>query len=163
MKYITQFFVNIGRLLNIFTPHKKIVYLGGTITQYLYREYSKKFVEKNNLEIILVDPFYNEFFNVKIENENDAIKAINKIRSYEEIEDIVMRDLLLLKKSNIFIAFIESLTAGTLMEMAYAKMLGKKIYVINPKNNLWNDIWISYHTDKFFMTIEDCLIYISKK
>jgi nucleoside 2-deoxyribosyltransferase len=162
MENINCFFTRIERLSNIFKPKKKIVYLGGTITQYFYREYAKKYVEENNLQIILTDPFQNEFFNVKIENENDVILAIDKIRSYTEIENIVERDLLLLKRSDILIAFIEKLTAGTIMEMVYAKILGKKIYVINPKFDLWNDIWLSYHTDKFFKTIEDCFNHIKQ-
>ncbi len=162
MKNISKVFDAISLILGLFKPKQKTIYLGGTISLYSYRDDVKKYVENNNLNIILIDPFNNNDFDANIKNDDDVLKAIKKIRSYDEIENIVSRDLQLIKKCSAVVAYIEKITTGTMMELVYAKILGKKIYVINPQNDMWNDIWLSYHTNKFFITIEDCFDHINK-
>lgn len=162
MKDISKVFDSIALFLGLFKPKQKTIYLGGTISLYSYRDDVKKFVENNNIEMILIDPFNNNDFDANIKNDDDVLKAIKKIRNYDEIGDIVSRDLYLIQSCTAVVAYIEKITTGTMMELVYARILGKKVYVINPQNDMWNDIWLSYHTNKFFTTIEDCFNYINK-
>jgi len=151
------------------------VYLGGTIFLVDYRKESreivsnlsdKKIFDYNYKSIEILDPLVMvepNISNIVVNSIEDASRAKNKIYSKKEINLIVKNDISLIKNCDILIAYIEKPTYGTIMEICYAKQFKKKVYVINQKNDLWNDIWLNHHTDKFFVETRDCFNFIHNK
>jgi len=141
------------------------IYLAGTTSLFLYREECKRLVESLDwmrCMFELVDPmdFEYDVTHCKIQSEDDVEYIRKRIYSDGEVEKIVETDLDLIDSCDVLVAYIEKPTFGTIMEIVYANNSGKKVYVINPDGTLWNDIWLRYHTDKFFENIPDCLNYV---
>jgi nucleoside 2-deoxyribosyltransferase len=151
--------------MSFFNFGPKRVYLAGTTSLYLYREECKRLV--SNLDYLrplleLVDPmdFEYDITHCKIQSEDDVEWLRSREFSDETIIRIVETDLNLIDSCKVLVAYIEKPTFGTIMEISYAKNIGKKVYVINPKGDLKNDVWLRYHTDKFFDNIPDCFNFI---
>jgi len=126
------------------------VYLAGNIFETRYRDYVKK-TYGDKLEIL--DPI----------SENGAIvdpihEKINHIKSFDEI---VENDKEMIYSSDIFVAIFNKMSAGTIMEILYAWNRQIPVYLIIPPNSKFeNDIWLSYHTTKFFYTTDSCYEHI---
>lgn len=141
-------------LFNLFFPkerlfvrhpkNKKIkrlaIYLSGSTTETHYRRIFKNYYSLN-VKIQLLDPLNFQSDNYK---------------------EIVQNDIDLINECDFVVSYIQKLTAGTLMEVVYAYLNKKPIYVITDKENIKNDIWIKYHTKKFFNSIESCIKFIDK-
>lgn len=65
----------------------------------------------------------------------------------------IKRDLEDIDRCNVLIAFLPTLSAGTCMELFYAKRKSKATIVISNIESL--SPWIIHHTDQFFKTIEE--------
>ena len=78
-----------------------------------------------------------------------------------DTEEVVTTDKHLIDQCDIFVAYINKITFGTVMEIMYAYQQRKPIFIIIPPGKGWeNDIWLSYHTSKFFFATEPCFDYI---
>ena len=72
----------------------------------------------------------------------------------------IQRDLEDIDRCNVLIAFLPTLSAGTCMELFYAKRKGKATIVISNMESL--SPWIIHHTDYFFETIEEFQSHLKK-
>lgn len=67
--------------------------------------------------------------------------------------DFVRRDLEDIEKCDILIAYLPKLSAGTCMELFYAKLKNKKVITISQMNDL--SPWIVVHSDIILKNIEE--------
>lgn len=132
---------------------KPKVYLAGRVWEVAYRNYVKK---EFGDRIIFLDPMTE---NGVIVNAKERI--VETDRSFEEV---VESDKALINNCDIFIAIVNEYSAGTMMEIIYAYMRNKPVYIICPEDyNFHNDIWIKYHANRFFHTIDECYNHIIKQ
>ncbi len=75
-------------------------------------------------------------------------------------KDFIQRDLEDIEKCDILIAYLPKLSAGTCMEIFYAKMKGKKIVTIQRLNN--PSPWITAHSDVLVKDLEELEILLKK-
>lgn len=68
-------------------------------------------------------------------------------------EGFVERDLADIEKCDVLIAYLPRLSAGTCMELFYAKRRGKKVVVVSGMECL--SPWIVVHSDKILQSIEE--------
>lgn len=124
------------------------IYLAGHSKETYYRAYVKKKYARLNL----IDPMEIHVFDL------DNLVGKNNVHTF-----IVRRDQKLILESDILVAYIKvGSTFGTTMEIAFAKSNNIPVYVIDT-NRSREDIWLKYHTDKFFDEIDDCFEYILGK
>jgi len=129
------------------------VYLAGNVYATEYRSQVKR---DYSHKIEAVDPITE---NGAIVNTTD--KTIKHIKTFDEI---VENDKALIDTCKILVAYVDKYTAGTMMELIYAFNRNIPVYVIVPQGqNFANDIWIQYHTTKFFFNIDDCFNHILKQ
>lgn len=121
------------------------VYLAGCVRETDYRKTCKNYKFKNNI-VNFIDPL-------------DYDKEI--IHNKESYEKIIDRDLELIDKCDCLISYIREYTAGTSMEMMYAKIRDIPIYTILSSDKK-QDIWIVGNSDKVFDTTDKCLEYLDK-
>lgn len=121
---------------------KKSIYLAGTVTLLDYRRY--------------VNETYHNVFKI-----NDPLILVESLMEITPTQ-IVEKDIELIDKSDLFVAYIEKPTFGTVMEIVYAYSNGKPIFVINPNLTLNREIWLRYHTTKLFDSIDECFGYINE-
>lgn len=114
------------------------IYLSGTTTAKEYR----KFCKETYCELYeFIDPM--ELFEIR----PDYIKIVEK-----EIEELESADLV--------VAWVKHPTFGTTMEIKHAFDLGIPVYIIHPNRIFEDDIWLKYHCDLMFNSIEECFKYI---
>lgn len=79
------------------------------------------------------------------------------IKSNLNYQDVVERDLKDIEKADIILVDLrrEVNIIGTAMEMAYARMWGKKIFVFGKAYR--EHYWVRYHADRFFDTLDEAL------
>jgi nucleoside 2-deoxyribosyltransferase len=65
----------------------------------------------------------------------------------------VERDLEDIEKCDVLIAYLPKLSAGTCMELFYAKQKGKRVITISEMKNL--SPWIVVHSDRILRSIEE--------
>jgi hypothetical protein len=118
------------------------IYLAGHVSETEYRKY--------------VHEKYCNLFKI-----NDPLQLIKR-RSNITGDEIVREDKRLIFNSNILVAYIQKPTFGTIMEVIYAFELGITVYVINPGYTFKDDIWLLYHTSKFFEDIDSCFSFINE-
>lgn len=114
------------------------IYLSGKKEECRYRDY----VKKNYSFLNLFDPI----------EEVDS-----KIDSYEQI---VINDKISIENSDLLVAYIRELSFGTIMEIHHAWNFQIPVYVINPGKEYVDDVWLKYHTTRFFDNINECFDYI---
>ncbi len=93
-------------------------------------------------------------FNGK-EMETTEMVFISPVLENEFHPDTVLTDKKLISECDLFIAYIDRYTAGTLMELLYAWSLGKPTYVVST-TGLLEDLWISYHAICKFKSLDEC-------
>lgn len=78
--------------------------------------------------------------------------------------DVIAFDKMKISKADALVAYIDRLSVGTIMEIFYAKSLGKPVYVIDfdGKNKLKDNLWLRGHCDCVFTSIEECTSHILK-
>jgi hypothetical protein len=122
--------------------NKLTIYLAGSSNELKYRE-----------EVIYK---YKDIFNL--------INPMNVFVKDSELSYLIVnRDINLIEESDILVAYIETPSFGTSMEIRTANIEIKKIYVINPNGLYENDLWLKSHYNKYFRTIDDCFNYIIKE
>lgn len=96
-----------------------------------------------------------------------GIKAYNPLRGKDlsdiniktklDYIEVVERDLDDIKKSDIILVDLrrEVNIIGTAMEMAYARMWGKEIYVFGTAYR--QHYWVKYHVDRFFDDLDEAI------
>lgn len=123
------------------------IYLAGHSEETRYRE-----TVKNNYNRLLdlIDPM------------EIRIYDLDEHYGVEKHVYIVRRDQKLILTSDILVAYINiGSTFGTTMEIAYAKSNNIPVYVIDVTGRYRDDVWLKYHTDKFFDNIASCFNYIT--
>jgi nucleoside 2-deoxyribosyltransferase len=108
-----------------------------------YREAISKICKRFSYETI--DPWLRE----KIIYRGDEACWWTKVPA----ADFVERDLEDIEKCDVLIAYLPKLSAGTCMELFYAKHKGKKVIVISEMDCL--SPWIVVHSDKIVRSIEE--------
>ena len=131
------------------------IYLAGTTSATEYRTYCKRHCPKN---IELLDPLHNT---AKLLKDNN-LKSISDIGP-DVGNKIVKDDKSMIKRSDCIMAWFNYSTVGTTMEIHLAYTLGIPVYVINPRMLMCNDIWLRYHSTKFFSSITSCFDFIVKE
>ena len=129
------------------------VYLAGWSQETAYRDLV---INKYGHQIVAFDPMR--------EIEAHIIDA-NKKQKYELITDtemtkIVERDKAAITESDIVTAYIRQWSCGTIMEILYAWHNSIPVFVIDPDNKFRVDIWLKFHTSRFFDDIEPCFDFI---
>jgi len=142
LKKILEYVNNNDRLIvkDPYMKNKIFIYLSGSTDEKDYRHKMKQELS-SNVYINILDPLAYVFPDEK---------------------QTVTHDMNLIKQCDILIAYIEKFTCGTLMEIFYAKYIKKQVFVITDNEKYRNDIWLKYHTDKFFSNIENCIEYLKQ-
>lgn len=126
------------------------VYLAGYSGETEYRKYACKIYGK---QLFLFDPMK------KIDLPTISKKELYELTN-DEVSFIVEGDKAAIESCDLLVAFIKRASFGTSMEMIHAYKNKIPIYVIDPTTTWRNDIWIRYHTNKFFDDIDSCFHYI---
>ena len=133
------------------------VYVAGSVYE---EEYRKIVNRKYSRDLNIFDPLKEiEAGVLGVDfSKIDDLKNID----FTELEraQIVEMDKAAIAASDIVTAYITRYSAGTIMEILYAWNNQVPVYVIDPEWKFVNDIWIRYHTTKFFKTIDECYQYI---
>lgn len=95
-------------------------------------------------EIVHYD--YEQDFNI-IDPMSDGSRPLPKIPSLDKY---------LIMKSDVVVAYIVKPSFGTSMEICFAYDNNKLVFVIDPTEQIRKDIWVSFHTHRFFDSIESC-------
>ncbi len=123
------------------------VYLAGYSEEHEYRRFVK---EHYGDKLNLIDP-------IDVSLEFDLIKKMGQNRDLY----IIRRDQKLILQSDIVVAYVNiGSTFGTTMEIQFSKMNNIKVFTIEPQMKFRYDIWLKYHTDKFFLDIGSCFDFI---
>lgn len=123
-------------------------YLAGAVFETEYRATCKR--EFSDLGIKLIDPL-------------EQIEA-----TCDNYKEVVEKDKEAIENCDVVIAFVNQFTCGTVMEILHAWNHKVPVYTINPDADLIytesnpSQIWLKYHTTKFFTSISDCFAYIAK-
>jgi len=129
------------------------IYLAGHVNEVDYRAYvNEKY--RDHLEIL--DPLQEveqKILNIDLTKYEDLTKV--EFTAEEKLQ-VVELDKQAVASSDILVAYITKFTCGTVMEVLHAWNKQIPVYVINPGGTLKNDIWLGYHTSKFFNTIDEC-------
>lgn len=146
----------------------KSIYLAGAGNAFEYRKKCKDLYGK---KFRLFDPISDsdrlfEELNLgkSIKEVFEEFEAGNKNILNDDIKtSIVINDKNNISECDILVAYVEKATFGTTMEILFAWERHKPVYVINPEMTLIEDIWLSYHTTRFFDSIEDCFEFLQSK
>lgn len=131
------------------------IYLSGWVGEVDYRRhvletYSKQFEVNDPLTEV------EKKMNLDLEGYRAGIFDF----STNTIIDIVEGDLKLLNNCDVLVAMMNRYSAGTIMEIRAAYESDKPVYIIDPGKTMRRDIWLRYHTNVFFNTIEECFDFL---
>jgi nucleoside 2-deoxyribosyltransferase len=132
------------------------IYLAGNVYETEYRKY----VHETYYDTLnIFDPLQ------KIEAgiiNIDFSKVFDKTLLFtnEEITKIVECDKNAIIQCDILVAYIKKPSFGTIMEILHSYNNQIPVYVINPEKTFINDVWLKYHTTRFFETIDECFNHI---
>lgn len=74
---------------------------------------------------------------------------------------MIARDKKEIEKCDLFVAYIEHASVGTIMEVYHAfNQQSIPILIINPSMNYQNDLWLKYHSHLILPSVEDCATHI---
>jgi len=137
----------------------KKIYLAGTVTATNYRDHVHN-AWGNTFE--LVDPIKRndpEFANRG--TSLDKVIAGEYFIDDDFASTIVTEDKEMIANSDYVVAYIETPTFGTVMEVMFSYILSKPVFVIAPLN-IQKDVWLRIHTTMFFTEIDECFETISR-
>ena len=117
------------------------------------REWELKFEEKFSIE--LLNPFYDlGGLETEITKQRDEGKEVNFPEGY--FNKLVQRDLTAVLNSDFVVAFVDgSSSYGTIMEICYAHMFGKAVFIIATAEYAKGHEWLLYHSTTMFNSIEE--------
>jgi len=136
------------------------IYLSGCTVE---ADYRKQFHERfdDSSVIKLIDPIKeSEELLLRHNIIRGDVTKTTLIVSDQIKKEIVEKDKLGIRKCDILVAYIKKFSAGTLMEIMYAHQYYRAILIINPGLTFKDDIWLSYHSNKMFNSIDDCSKYL---
>lgn len=117
------------------------LYIAGAVREQAYREYVHRvYGDHPNLELL------------------DPIRIVT-----QEFPEVVEKDKELIIDSDIVVAYVQSPSFGTVMEIIYAYEQGVPVYLINPNKEHMMNFWVRYHSTKSFENISDCFDDIIQK
>lgn len=102
----------------------------------------------------LVNPFYDT-------GRSDVLMIDNGNKEKYDLcpKTIVTRDLQVLLGCEDVLAIVDgAVSYGTIMEMVYTKLFGKRLYVICT-NKQENHPWLRYHASILFSSFGECALY----
>ncbi len=133
------------------------VYVAGSVYE---EEYRAIVARKYSRDLNIFDPLKKIEAGV-LNIDLSEIEDLKKIDfTNEERIKIVEMDKAAIVTSDIVTAYMTRYSAGTIMEILVAWNNQIPVYVIDPEWKFIDDIWIRYHTTKFFKTIDECYQYI---
>lgn len=125
---------------------QKIAYIAGPIQGYEdeqnYRDVIADILDKRNIKSI--DPW---------KRETVVYDAKSDLHDKNKIGTFIKMDLNDISKCDYYIAYLPVLSAGTCMEMFYAKMKGVKTITISKIEN--PSPWLVYHSDFMIKSISE--------
>ncbi|MEM2315164.1 MAG: nucleoside 2-deoxyribosyltransferase [Candidatus Nezhaarchaeales archaeon] len=115
-----------------------------------YRKEMRRILETEGYEV--VDPW---------EREKVIYRATEK-EWWRNVppRDFIERDLRDIERCDVLIAYLPTLSAGTCMELFYAKLKGKKVVSIIEFNN--PSPWITLHSDVVLRSLKEFESYVKK-
>jgi nucleoside 2-deoxyribosyltransferase len=126
---------------------KRAVFVSGPIqgmeTEQFYRDVIREICVRHGFEV--VDPWERE----KVIYRGKEHGWWNKVPAV----DFIKRDLEDIEKCDVLVAYLPTLSAGTCMELFYAKLKGKKTICICQIGN--PSPWITVHSDIILKDIKD--------
>jgi len=130
------------------------IYLAGQSEEKSYRDEIKN---KYHDMFKLIDPMYDEKCLIK----NLQSKIMNKeLFTENDVDYIVESDKMKILECDYVVAFVEKFSAGTMMEIIFAFERKKTILLIDPLCKFRYEVWIRYHVDQSFNTIDDCFNFL---
>jgi len=100
-----------------------------------------------------INPFYDSAVEqVMVKQTDDGKIDYFTLLGMLDAKKIVEEDLKMIEVCDAIIAYIDgTISYGTIMEIVYAKMMGKKIVIV-VTNGYENHPWIRYHADSVYLT-----------
>jgi len=134
------------------------IYLSGHVGEIKYREYTK---QRYSEQFELRDPL-EEVEQRKINPKELVIFRQLGFATASKlvINEIVEGDIELLNSCNCLVAIMNVYSAGTIMEIRIAYDNDLPVYVIDQSNRFRGDVWIKYHTNVFFNSVDDCFDFL---
>lgn len=75
--------------------------------------------------------------------------------------EVVSRDKSAIEKSDVLVAYVNKLSVGTLMEIKHAfEKQNVTVIVINPAMNVIHDIWLTFHSHRVFVTLDEAALFL---
>ena len=94
---------------------------------------------------------------IRCMGDHPQLELLDPIRIVkQEFPEVVEKDKILIKESDILVAYVQNHSFGTCMEIIYSFEHNVPVYTINPNKEHRENFWLKYHTTKFFDTISDC-------
>ncbi len=122
-----------------FLRKKYFFYIGGSVKE---NEYRKKVAMHKFENAVPIDPLDYDYKKIKC------------------FDDIIQKDLVLIDKCDFLVAYLKDYTAGTLMEIMYARTQNKPVFLIIENEDMLKDVWIIGNASKVFFSVEECLEFI---
>ncbi len=113
------------------------IYLAGTTDETTYRKKVHDFVF-NSDEVKIIDPM------IVVDQNASSL-------------EIVETDIELISICDLLIVIINRYTAGSIMEMVYAKFVDIPVYAIISSDKIANDPWLIEHYSERYTIVEQCL------
>lgn len=133
------------------------VYLSGHTKETDYREYT---IQKYGNKFDMFEPLRDVEAKLKLDNMENIRLGIEQL-DYDNVVKLVDIEKNVIKYNiNVLVAFMKVYSAGTIMEILEAYNASLPVYVIDPTKRFRNDIWIRYHTNTFFNTIDNCFDWL---
>lgn len=136
------------------------VYLSGYANEEDYRKYA---IEKYGEELDLFDPIK------EMEGTKFPWFDWNSFRAgLISIDDSIISPLVESEKEfikyncDVLVAYMVRYSAGTIMEIKHAYENNIPVYIIDPTKKFSRDIWLIYHTNVFFDSIDSCFEQLLK-
>jgi len=125
---------------------KPIVYLAGSAFEIDYRDYV---IKRYGDRIVAFDTLRE--IEADLDRETPDFKE--KIVSADKAK--------IANDTHIVVAYVKKSTFGTTMEILHAWNNNIPVFcIIEPGSAIEDDIWLSYHTTKFFYSIDSCFEFI---
>jgi len=125
---------------------KPRVYLAGYTQETEYREHVKKYWG-----------YHIDAFDPMTDIECDWTNGSPSVEDYFHIVD---EEKATIETSDVVVAYIRRFTIGTSMEILHAYNNNIPVLIIAPNEKTERDLWLAYHSTKFFRTIDECFNYI---
>lgn len=138
----------------------KTIYLAGYGGEFNYRE--RCFKEWGD-KFEFIDPMKDSEGIFQAYDFRYTIKEVieNKISMpYAVRLAVVENDKALIDRSDYVLVYLERKSFGTIMEIMYAYMNEKPIYVINPTMSFIDDVWLSVHASMIWPSLDECMKFL---